>query len=238
MRPDISEANLVSPSWSQAKAGGNMTYFTGKPCKSGHLAERYAKNGVCVVCMKDRSKTWEVENREQRKSLKRVWRKANPEKRVASERRHKEKYPEQYKAKDCVRSSKPERRLGNAQRSLKWRMANPEINRERIERWRRNNPEAVRASRQAARSRRKEAPGRFDASDIGRIRKQQKNRCAFYSDCAVTFSRSGFHVDHIHALAKGGSNWPRNIQLLCPNCNSRKSSTDPIIYAAKRGRLV
>jgi hypothetical protein len=29
-------------------------YFTGKPCRHGHVAERYASNNVCVVCARDR----------------------------------------------------------------------------------------------------------------------------------------------------------------------------------------
>ena len=31
---------------------GLTRYFTGKPCKHGHLAERYAKDGNCVNCTK------------------------------------------------------------------------------------------------------------------------------------------------------------------------------------------
>lgn len=32
-----------------AKAGLNR-YFTGKPCRYGHLSERYVLNGTCVEC--------------------------------------------------------------------------------------------------------------------------------------------------------------------------------------------
>src|SRR5579872_2342906 len=34
----------------QARADGLTHYFTGKPCKSGHVAERYLSNGSCVDC--------------------------------------------------------------------------------------------------------------------------------------------------------------------------------------------
>lgn len=34
----------------QAIAGKLPTYFTGKPCKRGHVAERYTSTGNCVDC--------------------------------------------------------------------------------------------------------------------------------------------------------------------------------------------
>ena len=34
----------------QAKAEGSKKYYTGKPCKYGHLSERRTNNGTCVAC--------------------------------------------------------------------------------------------------------------------------------------------------------------------------------------------
>jgi hypothetical protein len=36
-----------------AKLNGNLTYFTGKPCKRGHLSERRVSNYICIKCAKD-----------------------------------------------------------------------------------------------------------------------------------------------------------------------------------------
>lgn len=36
----------------EAKTLGLEKYTTGKPCKNGHLAERYTVNGTCVECSK------------------------------------------------------------------------------------------------------------------------------------------------------------------------------------------
>lgn len=36
---------------SEAKAKGLKYYFTGKPCKHGHVAERTTSNGNCVTCV-------------------------------------------------------------------------------------------------------------------------------------------------------------------------------------------
>ncbi len=34
----------------QAKAAGDKTYFTGKPCRKGHIALRFVSTRSCVVC--------------------------------------------------------------------------------------------------------------------------------------------------------------------------------------------
>lgn len=44
----------------EAKAQGLKHYFTGKPCKRGHVAKRYAANETCSVCHDARYKTTEV----------------------------------------------------------------------------------------------------------------------------------------------------------------------------------
>jgi len=35
-----------------AHAAGKLRYFTGIPCRNGHLAERYVTQGACVDCLK------------------------------------------------------------------------------------------------------------------------------------------------------------------------------------------
>ena len=35
----------------QAKAEGLKFYFTGKPCKHGHVAKRYTSGGACEPCV-------------------------------------------------------------------------------------------------------------------------------------------------------------------------------------------
>jgi hypothetical protein len=42
-----------------AKAAGLRKYFTGKPCKRGHVAEHYV-TGPCVVCNAERNSTSEM----------------------------------------------------------------------------------------------------------------------------------------------------------------------------------
>ena len=65
----------------------NLTrYYTGVPCKNGHMAERMVSNGCCVECLRDR----DVKNRQRVKE----WRKKNPHKRAEEAARYRARYPE------------------------------------------------------------------------------------------------------------------------------------------------
>ena len=46
----------------EAKEKGLTRYFTGKPCKHGHVAERYTIYKDCVVCKNESSKRWAKQN--------------------------------------------------------------------------------------------------------------------------------------------------------------------------------
>jgi hypothetical protein len=41
---------------------GAYRYFTGKPCKRGHVAERRISNGNCIVCHTEQLERWHSEN--------------------------------------------------------------------------------------------------------------------------------------------------------------------------------
>jgi len=38
---------------SEALSAGLPSYYTGKPCKHGHLSKRIARNGVCYECLRE-----------------------------------------------------------------------------------------------------------------------------------------------------------------------------------------
>lgn len=44
-----------------AKSMGLSTFFTGKPCKNGHISKRYTSNGACTACLSKNSKAHELE---------------------------------------------------------------------------------------------------------------------------------------------------------------------------------
>lgn len=84
--------------------------------------------------------------------------------------------------------------------------------------WQKANPEKVRVRYAKKRARKANAPGTHCASDVIRIRKAQKDKCIY---CGINLNGGG-HLDHRKPLARGGSNWPRNLQWLCQRCNQRK----------------
>ena len=216
---------------SEAKAASIPFYFTGKPCKHGHITPRRVDNCGCIKCLKE----WRINNREAEKAMGREWRKNNPEKRkvalrewyeknrkahLAASRKWKKENPEKYKAL-----------------MHQWYEKNKETVRNAKRRWKKENPEAVKAMGHALRSRRRKAQGKFVAADIERILKQQKRKCAYFIICRRSIPP--YHIDHIVPLsAPEGTNWPRNIQLLCADCNTKKSNHDQIEYMQRNGNLL
>lgn len=74
----------------EASEKGLTRFFTGEPCKHGHISERHTKSGTCIECGNARSANWNKQtgygkeyraaNREQMAEANREWRHRNPEK--------------------------------------------------------------------------------------------------------------------------------------------------------------
>jgi len=122
----------------------------------------------------------------------------------------------------------------NIKRMADYRAANPSIMKTTEKAWRLANHEKRNALHHTTRARKKAAKGTWGAPDIIRIREMQRDRCAL---CKKPLRGKG-HADHIKPLARGGSNWPRNIQLLCVRCNHRKKDKDPLCFAREVGLLL
>jgi hypothetical protein len=88
-----------------ALANGLKHYFTGKPCKHGHIATRFASTKQCSECVKAYYKQWKAENRSDHLE----WRRSH---------RQKNDTPEQRKA-DVARATAW--RLANKDRRAEWR---------------------------------------------------------------------------------------------------------------------
>lgn len=119
---------------------------------------------------------------------------------------------------------------GGPKEALKRRIASGKA-RESLARYRKNNPEKVREWDERREGR---AIGRLPRGTISRLLELQKERCAI----CKTSLKDGYHKDHITPLALGGKHERLNIQLLCPPCNLRKSSRNPISFAQLEGRLL
>lgn len=162
---------------------------------------------------RQRSRIYYAANRERSNAARRENARKNSEREIA---RRKERYARE--RTDAIAAAK------------QWQRDNPEKARARKRRWELNHPEYNNNKRAA---RMDTAEGLFTATDVKRLRASQGNGCAACRACLD----DGYHIDHVMPLARGGSNWPDNLQLLCPPCNRRKSSKDPYVWAQEVGRL-
>lgn len=92
----------------------------------------------------------------------------------------------------------------------------------RIKDWSKRNPERVNVKTRNYVARKRNAEGSHTSQDIAEILLSQDGKC---KACGVDVM-DGYHVDHIVALINGGSNWPANLQILCPSCNTSKGAKD------------
>lgn len=228
------------------------TYFTGKPCKRGHIANRYLSGSCCACKAEDRVVDREKKNKyfkeyrlihppvrdrihdnamsrarysirtEELRTKIYAWRDKNPEKVKESSRKS------YYKNISKTRLKARERYLKNRESILEsdrqYRLRNLEKRREMTRRWRRENPEKARVSTRNKKAMRRGAEGKHNKYHIAQLHILQNGLCNY---CKIDLSK-GCHVDHIMPLSRGGSNWPENLQLLCPPCNMQKHNKIPI----------
>ncbi len=233
----MAERKPTQISLRDARKQGLIRYFTGTPCRLGHVCERLTSNRTCIECAKSRCRLYELNNTHKRREYwrrfriehptwardrTRKWCKQNPEKARAAWRR---KYRKQ-------RLMAPEKLRERGRRQ--YALIPKERMRAAARRKRAQNPDAYRSSVRNRRARKRAASGRHTAQDIKMILAAQGSRCAY---CKQKLGRK-YHVDHIVPLIKSGSNAPNNLQILCATCNHSKSSRDPIEFARSKGLLL
>ena len=119
-----------------------------------------------------------------------------------------------------------------------WYNANREKSAEQNRLWCLANPERKAQSDRNRRAAKKSAGGSHTIAEVMVIFEGQRGLCA---TCEKKLFKSGvkkFHIDHIQPLAKGGSDSKDNLQCLCPGCNRKKGSKDPLEWARENGKLI
>lgn len=249
------------PTASAAKKAGSKHFFSGEPCKRGHITLRLASNGSCMECHRIRCNEYNKQKRQsdeewrertnQKKREKydpdknrqwnKAWREANIDywrdyQREYQRRRRAEK-PEVKAAerrKMSERRSDPRYVARERERERARYAANPDKYREKTRRYFKENPEVAATQARNRRARLRSAPGFHTPEDVSAILERQKYKCVY---CGKNI-RESYEVDHIIAISKGGSNWPDNLQCLCKTCNCQKNNLDPITFAQRKGRLL
>ena len=187
-----------------AKALGLTRYFTGKPCKHGHIAERDTGAGRCVECNRawaraedkairaGRPRKWYAANDGAASAA--AWRKANPEKQRATDKRYRQRHPD-------------ERRT----RQRSWRDRNPDYAAE--------HREANRGKYQSYCASRRTRLNTVVATTIEQLMIDN-----IYADCAARNQEAGstaFHVHHKWPVSKGGPHLPWNLVVITQAENNR-----------------
>jgi 5-methylcytosine-specific restriction endonuclease McrA len=246
----------------EARAQGSTRYFTGEPCKHGHIAERKTSNMECVECARvssyrhyltnkvridAKNATYRAGNREQQHAKDAAkWAALTPEQRAqererlrrwrAENRDHLKRYREENRgriAQEEKRKRERHRERIAAAKAEWYRKDKDRIQANRA-RWKRQNKDRVNAAN-AKRRANQFTGGSFTAGDVAAVMKAQSHRCAY---CRVSLHKVERHNDHIIPLTRGGLNTRQNLQVLCQPCNSKKHAKDPIDFARSMGRLL
>ena len=191
----------------KAKERGLNRYFTGKPCKRGHVVARYTSNCKCPLCHQQTRKESDIKYflshsveiiQKQRK-----FRKENPDSRKEETR----KYYTKNKTKICTKARE-------------WAVDNKEKMKRIHKRWRSKNPDKLAIAHNRYLSVRNRAIPAWAETEL--IKKVYLMR-----DILNELWNTNFHVDHIIPLQ--GKNvcglhcW-NNLQLLDAKLNSSKGN--------------
>lgn len=99
------------PSLNEAKKLGKSRYFTGRPCKNGHVAERRVKGRQCVECAKEK----DLETRPKRIEYFKNYQKKNPDKAREASRKYNSNNREKRREENAKRRKRPDQKLKRAQ---------------------------------------------------------------------------------------------------------------------------
>jgi len=194
----------------EAKALGLKFYNTGKPCKRGHLSDRYARGAACVECVKIQASAWKCSNPDKHKQAMRDWWKNNKEIHNQRCRNWQAANPEKTKAAAKL-----------------WAAANPEKLAANTKRYRQRHPDKVTAWAVASVARRSKRVPTWLTSDDKWLLKEA------YSLAKLRTKMFGFvwevdHIDPLRGVTVSGLHVPANVQVIPKTLNRLKRNQYPL----------
>lgn len=197
-------------------------HYQGQPCKRGHSGKRLVSSGQCVEC----KIFWAREERANRPELGRARALRHHYAHQSESNQRSREYHAANRDMRLVQmrewkaaNKRPKTNTEKAKLQA-WRDANREKVRAYHAKWLAANPEKQRLAVRVCATRRRKAEGRHTMADVQSLMMAQGCKCNL---CSCDISQS-YHVDHVIPIAKGGTHWPHNLQLLCPTCNRRKGA--------------
>lgn len=94
---------------SEAKASGAKTYFTGKPCPSGHISDRRTGSGTCVECRNAATKQWHAQHVDHNADYGKAYRKKRGEGLLSKKREYQRGWVAENKEEKRLRDAEYER---------------------------------------------------------------------------------------------------------------------------------
>ncbi len=200
---------------------GLKNYYTGEPCKHGHISERYTVNTRCLDCINEYAQTKEF--KEKRKQYNETYKSRNRNRKNENNRRYREKNKDRLKAiRDGNREELLKKRKEYYQQKLKHmrrieNLSEDQLEKRRAERrkWRKkdwekysSDPEyrcrhtirnilyrTIKASKENKEARTHEL--------LGYTHQQFKKHIERQFEKGMTWENHGdWHVDHIYPLSK------------------------------------
>ncbi len=133
----------------KAKIAGEIYYFTGRPCKHGHVSKRKTCDGQCHQCSLERGRVLDAKRYA-----------ANPAKHKARTDKWRKNNLDRWNETSRIYYAKK-----------------PEIFRESNRKWSKKNPDKKAVYKHTRRAKERNAEGRFTAGDLAKIRLSQDNLC-------------------------------------------------------------
>lgn len=138
----------------------------------------------------------------------------------ADSKQYRQDNPEKYK--EALRNSHKKYKSKRLLQQKKYRQDKSIQIRDQHREYSRKNRIKIRAMYHKYRARKRAAEGVCTSSDITAQYKRQKGKCHWCNK-----ELSGYDIDHVIPLVRGGTNDPSNIVLACPHCNRSKGDKLP-----------
>lgn len=214
-----------------------------KPCCAAYYAANRDKAVTYRVANRAKTAAYRASNREKMLKQGAVYRATHSEKRAAYRAANRQKIREYNAAyistnKDKIKAYQALYIAANRKKILERKAVYYKANQVRHKvysaAYKLAHLEQYKAYMHTRRARKLNAGGSHTVEDIRAIFTLQKGKCPV---CKISI-KDGYHVDHVTALANGGSNDRLNLQLLCPPCNRYKSAKHPVDFMQSRGFLL